>query len=114
MRIKNNSSKNTRRRQAYNRYQCFRNSHALSSSPLAITQPSDWYSVKRSDLLKRANGLVSKYASLAELLKAVYPDIPWQAEKFGRVPRGFWQDENNVLTKLAEAEAKLAIQQVYL
>ena len=71
---------------------------------------SDWYSVPRIELKKRGRGLLSHYKTMGELLQAVYPDYPWDASKFSS--HGYWEDDDNCLKALANAERKLGIENV--
>ena len=61
-------------------------------------------------------GLLNHYASLADVLRAFYPDYPWQPERFrrvqGKTPLGFWKDKSNLIKALDTAEEKIGIKKV--
>lgn len=61
--------------------------------------------------------LFSYHSSLAAALQAVYPEHPWQPEKFietGHVPAGYWLSKSNIRDALVRAEKRLDIQEVHL
>ena len=60
-------------------------------------------------------GLFNHYHSLEKMLRAIYPDYPWDSSRFlgaDRIPRGHWKDKNNLANALAQAELKLGITRV--
>lgn len=75
---------------------------------------SDWYKVRRIKL-DRYQGwrLLQHYPSLMEALKAIYPEYPWIEENFVH-KRGYWQDKQNLLEVLNQAEDKIGIQKVQI
>jgi len=80
-----------------------------------ITQQwTDWYKVPRSALLEAgAARLLGMYSSWKEVLKAHYPEHPWDLSKFvGKAGSGYWQDNKNVADALDRAEKKLGITKV--
>ena len=53
--------------------------------------------------------------NLEEALRVIYPEYPWQTERFlahGRAGRGFWRDKKNRLKAIDMAEVELGIRQV--
>ena len=55
------------------------------------------------------------YASLEEMLKAVYPNVSWDSSRFldaPKVPNGYWKKHENLIKALDRAEDKLGISQV--
>jgi len=61
-------------------------------------------------------GLLNHYASLADVLRVIYPDYPWEPERFrrvqGKTPLGFWKDKSNLIKALDTAEEKIGIKKV--
>ena len=51
---------------------------------LKIKELSDWYNVKREDIIKIGGSAIFPYTSLPKLLATVYPKYAWQASKFLR------------------------------
>ena len=73
-------------------------------------QLDDWYGVLPSEFKRRVGAeLFKRYSKLSDLLKAVYPDHPWDMERFGETQYGYWTNVNNVLKELTKAEKKLGI-----
>jgi len=63
-------------------------------------------------------GLLHRYDySLAEALRASFPEYDWdpaqfESEKLKRTSRSFWQDDNNLHSAFERAEKQLGISQV--
>ena len=73
------------------------------SQDLKIQKPEDWYSVKTSEVYALGgSGLlgVNYKGSLVNALLDIFPEYHWVIWRFGRVPRGFWDDEEHVLAYL--------------
>lgn len=79
-------------------------------------KPSDWYGVSRQELMRLGGrGLFQYFPSLAEALKAVYPDVPWQPSKFvinGKTPHGFWSNVANQRGFFEEIAQDLGLEEV--
>ena len=77
----------------------------------------DWYSVRRGEV-EGAGGLrlFTRYSSLANALRAIYPDHPWDSSKFAsdRVPVGYWKDRDHVFQALTRAEEKIGMTKVFI
>ena len=58
--------------------------------------------------------LFTRYSSLANALRAIYPDHPWDSSKFAsdRVPVGYWEDRDHVFQALTRAEEKIGMTKV--
>ena len=77
-----------------------------------LLQLSDWYRISRQQVIDLGGrGLFHYYSSLPELLRTVYPQYPWEAEKFAssRSFSGQFEDQQRLLTSI---EAKLGIKEV--
>lgn len=62
---------------------------------LGLTHWQDWYGVTARQIAKQgAGGLLWYYytGSPASMLQSLYPERPWNAWKFARVPVGYWSD----------------------
>ena len=56
----------------------------------------DWYNVKREDISKNGSGLISKYSSVINILKRVYPQKDWYIWKFKNIGIcNFWDNFEN-------------------
>lgn len=58
--------------------------------------------------------MLRHYASLEELLRAVYPAYPWDHNSFvaTQMPRGHWTSSENLQQALTRAEEQIGITQV--
>jgi hypothetical protein len=62
---------------------------------LGIKQLDDWYNVSATDVASKLSFISSRYHSLFNALKKLYPQHEWDPLKFSRqVPHGYWNDEN--------------------
>ena len=76
---------------------------------MLVFQPEDWYRVKSSQIKKHGGGALARhYPSLAECLKAVYPEVPWQVDRFRKSTRR----RGSLLAELDRAERILGISKV--
>lgn len=57
-------------------------------SELGIRNLSEWYRVGRSELAKFAQGFSGVGEFLSTTLKIVYPDHPWEVERFTQYSKG--------------------------
>ena len=77
---------------------------------------SDWYSASRKDIVNKGGGELFKYyPSLYGALKAIYPEFAWDLSRFaalGKAPHSYWQDNNNLLAALEQAEQRMGIKEV--
>jgi len=85
----------------------------------AAFQLADWYGVSKYDVSQRGGqGLWYYYASLAELLRAVYPEHEWDMQRFPaesplpRRSRGYWQQPSNVREFLESVSEPLGVKEV--
>lgn len=85
---------------------------------LTYPQFSDWYSIRKTELLHKGGGpLLRQYPSLEELLKGIYPEHAWDKLKFieaGFVSPGYWKSVVNQRSFFDLAGKELKIEQVYL
>jgi hypothetical protein len=61
--------------------------------------------------------LFNYHKSMEEVLRAVYPEFPWESSKFlyggpDKTPLGHWNDKQNIVNALEQAAEKLDIKQV--
>jgi hypothetical protein len=76
---------------------------------LSIKKLDDWYRVKIADITSRGGSTyifllqVERFSflqhfgnSMGNVLFTLYPEHPWKLWKFGQVPRGFWENKQNV------------------
>ncbi len=81
-------------------------------------QPEDWYKVSRADVLKAGSrSLFNVYPSLERVLRATYPDYPWDSAKFvaaTKIPSGHWKDKDNITKALDDIEKQMQIKEVIL
>lgn len=80
-----------------------------------MVQMSDWYNVRKQDLIQRGGNALLRLndSSIEKMLRTVYPDYPWESEKFNtRAPRKYWLNTSNILSELSKAEQQLGIKQV--
>jgi len=76
-------------------------------------QLSDWYSVRRGDVVKRGGRKLFKYySSLVVALPAIFKDFNWELDKFNRLPTGYLTDINNQRNFLDKIGKQLGINQV--
>jgi len=62
-----------------------------------VHQPSDWYSLSYADVAQVASGVLGHFNnSLIKALQTVYPEYIWYEWRFNQVPKGFWNDINNL------------------
>lgn len=81
-------------------------------------QLSDWYSVSRKSVVKSGGRtLFSRYVSLDEALRAIYPEYAWESTRFaeegGKASNGFWNDPQNQRQILDKVGLELGVQQVH-
>lgn len=82
---------------------------------LHITKKEDWYSVKHSTLVdKGAASILNHFNdSLFQALSTAYPDFePWQFWRFDVVPRGAWDNHDNVRAYMDWLQQQLGIKQL--
>ena len=61
------------------------------------------------------SGLFAHHPTLREALLSIYPEYPWQPEKFfenNKVPPGHWKVEQNLLNEMERIESLLGIKKV--
>ena len=61
------------------------------------------------------SGLFKHYSSLGQVLKAVYPEYPWELSRFvdsAQGIRGHWLDKSNLIEALQTAGKKLGLTKV--
>jgi hypothetical protein len=65
---------------------------------LHFTKIEDWYGIKSEDMKQRGgSAFLQRHGdSCMRALQFVYPEFNWKLWKFGAVPRGFWDDDNNL------------------
>ena len=74
---------------------------------------SDWYGVSQKDIGDRGGrGLFKQYASLYEVLKVIYPEYPWEAQQFVRMPSDYWASLDHRRECLQRICAELGITEV--
>jgi hypothetical protein len=82
---------------------------------LSFIQPSDWYRISRRDVCRLGGRpLFNIYETLEEILKAVYPSVSWESNKFLHRPRtiyppGYWKNKENLIKAIDNAEKQLGI-----
>ena len=71
----------------------------LPTSPRKLTivllhvKLSDWYTISRVQVEEKGGKTVTHhYRSLAQALKTVYPEYPWDSSKFKSSNKTFWRD----------------------
>jgi hypothetical protein len=67
----------------------------LGREQFGVKDLDDWYSVT-STKAQNELSIISKYGSLIDALKKLYPHHDWDPLRFQRVPRGFWQQTDTV------------------
>eukprot|EP01128_Nolandella_sp_AFSM9_P010607 TRINITY_DN7365_c0_g1_i1.p1 TRINITY_DN7365_c0_g1~~TRINITY_DN7365_c0_g1_i1.p1 ORF type:complete len:309 (+),score=42.29 TRINITY_DN7365_c0_g1_i1:27-953(+) len=76
---------------------------------LSVNFPKGWYQVT-SETIQRygGSGLLKRYGTRYNLLRAVYPDIEWYPHLFRKSPTNIWKDDHVVkqLLKYVEKELK--------
>ena len=90
---------------------------ALPSSEFdsdSIEKLSDWYSIPKRRVMDRGGfGPFIYHKSMADVLTSLYPEYPWEVDKFViniRHPEGYWDREMQQF--IINAEKHLGIQQV--
>ena len=74
---------------------------------------SGWYQMPYSTFRELGGGpLLNKHGSLYNLLKTVYPEYPWIAWKFPKVPIHFWNSKENQIKFMEWAKSQLQIKEV--
>lgn len=70
-----------------------------------------WYTMTNKKIVELGGGGVVGYygGSISKMLRAVYPEIPWDDAKFPRRPHGFWASSDNRRANLWEIGKKLGI-----
>lgn len=82
---------------------------------LGFRKMEDWYGVKRSDLENLGGATLVKYhynGSVIRALLAVYPEHEWVEWKFVKLPKGFWNSEDNTQSFLHWLEKELGIKRM--
>eukprot|EP01114_Cavostelium_apophysatum_P001389 TRINITY_DN11199_c0_g1_i1.p1 TRINITY_DN11199_c0_g1~~TRINITY_DN11199_c0_g1_i1.p1 ORF type:complete len:588 (-),score=156.40 TRINITY_DN11199_c0_g1_i1:19-1782(-) len=81
---------------------------------LKIKRWEDWYDKSRQDFVDNGGWpLLHKYGdSHIRALAAVYPEHKWQAWKFASVPKGYWDDDANVMQAVAALSEEIGIEQI--
>jgi hypothetical protein len=81
---------------------------------LGIINTEDWYRVKQSDIHRMGGDRLLRYYgdSLTKALQTIYPDSNWEMWRFGRSPRGFWDDQNNASKFLQSVSNQLGLNTV--
>jgi len=79
-------------------------------------QLSDWYGITRKQVKEKGGRcLFFQHTSLADLLKACYPDFVWQQSKFreeGSTPHGYWDNAKVKREWLDKIGPQLGIKEV--
>ena len=68
--------------------------------------------MRRTDLLQRGGKGLFKGRSFPEVLKAVYPQHPWDTLRFAaesRAPVGCWESDTNLLQALDKIANRMGI-----
>jgi len=73
-----------------------------------LLQWTDWYSIRRSSVEANGGKSILRKAALREVIQAVYPEHPWEPDRFIDAP----SEKEGVFKALERAEAALGIQQV--
>lgn len=83
------------------------------SLDLGINKMEDWYKIQWNDIQDKGGSSILKYyrGSLIKSLSAIYPEHLWLPWKFISVPRGFWDDNNNIQMYLSWLSSELNIQE---
>jgi hypothetical protein len=71
----------------------------------------DWYNVNAKMVQENGGDQVLRYfnKSLIAALKELYPNHPWQIERFSRVPSGYWANKENQKEFMDQLAVKLSI-----
>ena len=75
----------------------------LSMIQMKIETPSDWYRVTLEDIESKGGLSIIHHSyngSLATALQTIYPEHSLSWYRFQKVPRGYWEDINNVRSYL--------------
>ena len=69
------------------------------ANQLNVKQLNDWYKVKPIDIASRGGASFLQYHSnsLGLVVSTVFPEHRWHLWKFGTVPKGYWENKENVL-----------------
>lgn len=78
---------------------------------LNIEQPSDWYKVTWTDVVRMGGSSILNYynGSLHRALSQIYPETRWEVWKWEQAPKGAWKDSRNVKDFIADLEKLLAV-----
>ena len=86
-------------------------------------QYTDWYRISRREVERRGGiGLFGHHSSLGAALQSAYPEFAWDMPAFKGnaaanklqtpMPKGYWQDNQNLSKALDHAKELLGIKQV--
>jgi len=80
-----------------------------------IKNYEQWYQVKLEDIKKHGGlSLLNYYygSSLTKALSKIYPEHLWEPWRFSKVPRGYWDNSDNIQEFLKIFEKRLGIKTV--
>ena len=76
----------------------------------------DWYGISRIQVVQHGGVSIFRYcSSLEQLLRGAFPEYQWIDSRFqekGKKRNGYWQEKQNLLPMLNQAEGLLGINQV--
>jgi len=78
---------------------------------MKITNMSDWYSYRATDVINKGGGSMLHYynRSLSKALATCYPEYKWEPWKFAQVPRHCWKNSDNTKAFLDSIAKKVGI-----
>ncbi len=64
---------------------------------LEYKEMDDWYNVSQDDIYQHGKGLLHRHYrnSPSQALQTVYPEHDWMMWRFGRTPKGFWENDSH-------------------